>query len=201
MARSSRATTAPIAVRPRSGYRRERLKCLDDDSLNRLGESSHCRCKRETRLLALAGGSAGKLAILAAVSAALKPGFVSAAEADPQATPPPAADPQSSDQTQGDNDDDPTRPINSFDLRYRFENDSTTSQNDKQFLTYRVNSRITLDSQWKLGLRADLPVTASNAVSATNPNGAYAYGVGPPRFQAYLANVIDDRWAYAFGSK
>jgi len=151
--------------------------------------------------LALAGGSAGKLAILAAVSAALTPWFVSAAEADPQATPPPAADPQSSDQTQGDNDDDPTRPINSFDLRYRFENDSTTSQNDKQFLTYRVNSRITLDSQWKLGLRADLPVTASNAVSATNPNGAYAYGVGRPLFQAYLANVIDDRWAYAFGSK
>jgi hypothetical protein len=151
--------------------------------------------------LALAGGSAGKLAILAAVSAALTSWFTSAAEADPQATTQPAADPQSTDQTQGDTEDDLTRPVNSFDLRYRFEDDSTTSKNNKQFLTYRVNSKVTLNSQWKLGLRADLPLTATNSISATNPDGVYQYGVGRPLVEAYLANIVDDRWAYGFGSK
>jgi hypothetical protein len=151
--------------------------------------------------VALAGGSVGKLAIRAAILAAPAAWFAPAADAEPQTTTLPAADSQSTGETQGDPDDDPTRPINSFDLRYRFEDHSTTSKNDKQFLTYRVNSKITLNSQWKLGLRADLPLTATNAVSATNPSGAYEYGVGRPLVQAYLANVLDDRWAYAFGSK
>jgi hypothetical protein len=151
--------------------------------------------------VALAGGSARTFAIATAICAASASCFAPSANADPQTTSQAAADPQSADQDEGVAEYDPTRPINSFDLRYRFEDHSTTSRNDRQFLIYRVNSKITLAPDWKLGLRADLPLTANNTVSATNPDGAYQYGVGRPLVQAYIAHILDDRWAFAIGSK
>lgn len=97
--------------------------------------------------------------------------------------------------------DDPTRPITTIDLRYRFEDSSTVKQNDKQQLIVRGNWRLDLAPGWRASLRLDLPLTASNAVTTADPGGDYEFGLGRPLFRAYLANILDDRWAYAFGSK
>ena len=50
-------------------------------------------------------------------------------------------------------------------------------------------------------IRSDLPLVASNAVTTTNPGGDNGYGVGRPLVSAFLANILNDRWAYAFGSQ
>jgi hypothetical protein len=74
--------------------------------------------------------------------------------------------------------DDPTRPQTTLDPRFRSEDDTTTKQNDKQRVTFRSNVRIELSKKWVMGLRFDLPLVASNAVTMTNPGGYYGYGVG-----------------------
>jgi len=114
---------------------------------------------------------------------------------------PSVAGPPSAEQSSTGYEYDPTRPITGFDLRYRYEDDTTTTQNDKQSLTFRVTYKVTLDPQWKLALRADLPITASNAITASDSDGRYEAGVGRPLVQAYVINIIDDRWAAAVGSK
>jgi hypothetical protein len=98
--------------------------------------------------------------------------------------------------------DDPTRPVTIFDFRVHFENDGTDGQqNDRLSLIFRRNVKWDLDNSWKLATRVDLPITFANKVTDTNPDGSYEAGLGRALISAYLANEIDDRWAYAFGSR
>lgn len=97
--------------------------------------------------------------------------------------------------------DDPTRPVTTFDLRVHFENDATAGQNDRLSLIFRRNAHWDLDNGWQLATRIDLPLTFANAVTDTNPGGSYQAGLGRALVSAYLADEVDDRWAYAFGSQ
>jgi hypothetical protein len=97
--------------------------------------------------------------------------------------------------------DDPTRPPTALDLRFRFGDDITKKQDEKQRVTFRSNVRIELSKKWLMGLRFDPPLVASNAVTMGNLGGDYGYGVGRPLVSAFLANILNDRWAYAFGSQ
>lgn len=57
--------------------------------------------------------------------------------------------------------DDPTRPVGSFDLRPKYEDDTVTAPNDKGSLTFRGNFTWALGGDWKLAAREDLPLVLS----------------------------------------
>lgn len=95
--------------------------------------------------------------------------------------------------------DDPTRPVSSFELRPHFEDNTVTSPSDRYSLILRRNLRWDIGDDWRLGARGDLPLAVSNTVSTDNPDGRYREGVGRPLVSAYLADMLDDRWAFAFG--
>jgi hypothetical protein len=95
--------------------------------------------------------------------------------------------------------DDLTRPVTNLDIRYRFE--EAASHYDKQELIFRNNWKIELSGPWRLALRFDLPLRAENKIDADNPGGDYGLGVGRLLGQAYLAEDLNPRWAYAFGGR
>jgi hypothetical protein len=97
--------------------------------------------------------------------------------------------------------DDPTRPTNFFDIRNRYQDSTTSKKNDQVQTILRGNGTFDVSQGWKLGYRVDLPLIASNAITADNPDGNYNYGVGRILLSTYLANILDDRWAYAFGGQ
>jgi hypothetical protein len=108
---------------------------------------------------------------------------------------------QSTDASHQGDEDDPTRPINTIDLRLHYEDDTTTRQDDLQEAILRGNFRIDLDPHWRVGIRVDLPLLASNAVVDANPEGDFGFGVGRPLLLAFLARMVDERWAYGAGAK
>lgn len=100
-----------------------------------------------------------------------------------------------------DDGDDPTRPVTSIDLRTHFEDDATTGQNDRLSQILRTNFKWSLGEQWNLAARFDLPLTLADAVTDANPDGGYQLGLGRPLAQAYVADILGDRWAFAMGSQ
>ncbi|HTW33286.1 MAG TPA: hypothetical protein VMD53_01620 [Rhizomicrobium sp.] len=97
--------------------------------------------------------------------------------------------------------DDPTRPTTYFDLRDLYQDRTTTRKSDKVQTIFRGNGTVGISEDWEFGYRLDLPLVASNAITSTDPGGNYEYGVGRPLVSAYLANIVSDRWAYAFGGQ
>jgi hypothetical protein len=97
--------------------------------------------------------------------------------------------------------DDPTRPTTFFDLRNRYEDDTASKKNDKVQTIFRGNGTVKISKDWEFGYRLDFPLVASNAITSTDPDGNYEYGVGRPLASVYLANQINDRWAYGFGGQ
>lgn len=97
--------------------------------------------------------------------------------------------------------DDPTRPVGSFDLRPKYEDDTVTAPNDKGSLTFRGNFTWALGGDWKLAAREDLPLVLSNATTTANAGGAWRFGLGRPLASTYVADTLDERWAFAIGSQ
>jgi hypothetical protein len=95
--------------------------------------------------------------------------------------------------------DDPTRPVSTFDLRPHFEDNSVSTPSDRYSLILRRNLTWDFGGGWRLGARGDLPLALSNTVSTDNPGGGMREGIGRPLVSAYLADRLDDRWAFAFG--
>ena len=54
---------------------------------------------------------------------------------------------------------------------------------------------------WLLGLRSDLPLLARDAISSSNPNGDYLYGVGDANVQAVVVHNLTERVAFGFGAR
>jgi hypothetical protein len=65
----------------------------------------------------------------------------------------------------------------------------------------RTDKPYALDDGWKLALRADLPFTASNVPSSSNPAGAYGVGLGDALAQVLLIKTLDKRQAFGFGTQ
>ena len=97
--------------------------------------------------------------------------------------------------------DDPTRPVTSLDLRPRYEDDTVSARNDRLNLIFRRNDKWDLDGNWKLATRLDVPLTFSDHATDANPSGAYRAGLGRVLLQTYVADLLDDRWAVAAGSQ
>jgi len=97
--------------------------------------------------------------------------------------------------------DDPTRPVTSLDLRPHYEDDTVSARNDRLNLIFRRNDKWDLDGNWKLATRLDVPLTFSDNATDANPSGAYRGGLGRVLLQAYVADLLDDRWAVAAGGQ
>jgi hypothetical protein len=106
-----------------------------------------------------------------------------------------------SSQEQSGDPDDVTRPVRSFDLRYRFEDQSVTKQKDFQYLTPRLNWRLDFGPEWRVGLRLDMPIVAANQLSSSNQDGSYQVGMGRILGQAFIGHAFTDRWAAGIGGQ
>jgi len=98
-------------------------------------------------------------------------------------------------------DDDITQPVRTFDVRYHYENDSMGTRNDKEQVILRRNFKDDFIPDWQMGLRGDLPITFSNAMSSGNPEGDYQTGLGRLLFLGYVGHMLDDRQAVGLGDE
>lgn len=66
-------------------------------------------------------------------------------------------------------------------------------------LILRSDVKIDVAPSWTLAFRGDLPFTAKNAITADDPTGEFAYGLGDADIQAAVIRTIDQRWAAGAG--
>ena len=118
----------------------------------------------------------------------------------------PAAGAQGADNAVINNDVDFTRPETLFQLRYVYQTapgsgaaPGTTRTVTTDSAVLRSDYKIDLAPQWTLALRGDLPFVAKNAITADDPSGDYAYGLGDAFAQAALIDALSARWAAGAG--
>jgi hypothetical protein len=68
-------------------------------------------------------------------------------------------------------------------------------------LNLRFDHALDLAPMWILALRSDLPLSAKNPVSSSNPDGDYLQGVGDVDFQAVVISNLSQRLAAGFGAR
>jgi hypothetical protein len=108
----------------------------------------------------------------------------------------------SSERDAGNNGTDYTRPQSTFDVRFNYRASSgTTSQTDRETMIMRLTRKIDLDSGWKLGVLAQLPVVAKTTMTSDPPETDHERGLGNATFQGALSHAIDQRWAFGFGAR
>jgi hypothetical protein len=73
------------------------------------------------------------------------------------------------------------------------------SQTDRGSWLLRANWKADLDSGWKLGLLAQVPVVDKTTVDPTGSDRES--GIGETTFQAALSHAIDRYWAFGFGAR
>jgi hypothetical protein len=100
-----------------------------------------------------------------------------------------------------DEPDDPTRPVTNVDLRPHYEDDAVSSRLDRITLILRRNDAWSLDQHLNIATRLDLPLVTSNGETKDEPHGNFHTGFGRALMQAYVADLLDDRWAFAIGSQ
>jgi hypothetical protein len=141
--------------------------------------------------------------------------FVSAAAfqvspaAAQSAAPPIPATQEAGPPEQADNPgDDFDRPLNLFQLLYGYRTapgrgaqKGAIGTVTTDTLNFRLDHRIDIDPQWRVGLRADLPLLAKNPISAENPAGEYLYGLGDADVQAALIHDLNARWTVGAGAR
>jgi hypothetical protein len=147
--------------------------------------------------------------VLAAL-VALQPATAASQTVAPPA--PPSPNPpiqQSSEGTRTENTgDDVDRPVNLFQLLYGYRtapgagaSRGTLREVTTDTINLRMDRRIELGPQWRVGLRADLPLLAKDPISVANPAGDYRYGVGDADFQAALIHDFDERWTAGLSAR
>jgi Putative MetA-pathway of phenol degradation len=108
----------------------------------------------------------------------------------------------------GYNGGDITRPQNQMDVRLQYRNSwqpDTRTQQGRMLL--RITSKIKLDAGWRAGLLAEVPfvdkktMTFDSSDSGNSSSSENKFGIGDAAFQAYLADDLDQNWAFGFGAR
>jgi Putative MetA-pathway of phenol degradation len=129
-------------------------------------------------------------AILAPVSAMADPPDVSA----DQGTAP--------ESNQVNNGFDLTRPQSSFEVRGLDQTSSNdTSKTNKAQMLLRVESKIPLDVDWRLGVLAEVPLVQKTTTDFETQSVDHEFGLGDAIFQVVVAHAIDERWAFGVGAR
>jgi Putative MetA-pathway of phenol degradation len=135
-------------------------------------------------------------AILAPVSAMADPPGVSA---DQEAARSQDTAPESTREIDGF---DLTRPQSSFEVRGLDQTSSNdTSKTNKTQMLLRVESKIPLDIDWRLGVLAQVPVVQKTTTDFETQSVDHEFGLGDAIFQVVVAHAIDERWAFGVGAR
>lgn len=103
------------------------------------------------------------------------------------------------------NGEDPTKPLNRFDIRFQYETLPNVTKSGR-FFEDRHEETLTLRSDLVLftkpdqfALRVDLPFVWSNKVTSENPRGVRQFGLGDLLLQAVYVRTFNERWAAGIG--
>lgn len=104
------------------------------------------------------------------------------------------------DQHAQNNGTDLTRPENSIELRFRYEDVTRAeTETEREIAFMRLTSRIPLESDWELSLYGQTSALNKKTSPASGTgNGA---GLGDSLVQTALIQTLSDRWAYGFGAR
>jgi hypothetical protein len=107
---------------------------------------------------------------------------------------------EESDRTNNGNDI--TRPQNSFEMRFSDQTSSNdTRETNRAALLLRVNSKITFDAGWRLGLLAQVPLVEETTTTFDPLSVDHEFGLGDAVFQMLVAHDLNDRWAVGIGAR
>lgn len=129
-------------------------------------------------------------------SVALLPAAALPALADPEAAPPVrteggqqqlASDAAATDESG----EDFTRPENCFDLRFEDKSSGTATRTNNDIVLPRIEGRLTLNSDWKAGWLAQLPLVEKTTATLDPAGSSYEFGIGDAAFQGTLSHDID----------
>jgi hypothetical protein len=175
------------------GWRSAELSCAGRESFPR-----HFFCRKvlmsgQRLQLLQAICFAGGLSICAQVSLA----------AESQDTPAQASGAEqmtTSDEDSSYNGSDLTRPQRSLVPRLQFrETSNETSRTDQGRAILQYNSKIDLNSQWRLSFQAQLPFIDKRTTMLDRSGSENVAGLGNIIAQTVLIQTIDTHWAYGFG--
>jgi hypothetical protein len=104
--------------------------------------------------------------------------------------------------TRENNGFDITRPKTAFAVRGLDQTSSNdTSKTNKAELLLRVESKIPLDTDWRLGVLAQVPLVEKTTTDFEPPSVDHDFGLGDAVFQVVVAHAIDERWAFGVGAR
>jgi Putative MetA-pathway of phenol degradation len=94
-----------------------------------------------------------------------------------------------------------TRPQSSFEVRGldRASSNDTSKTNKAQMLL-RVESKIPLDVDWRLGVLAQVPLVQKTTTDFEPQTADHEFGLGDTNFQVIVAHA-DERWAFGVGAR
>jgi hypothetical protein len=102
-----------------------------------------------------------------------------------------------SESLQENNGFDITRPQSSFEVRGLDQASSNdTSKTNKAQMLLRVESKIPLDVDWRLGVLAQVPLVQKTTTDFEPQAADHEFGLGDTNFQVIVAHAIDERWAF-----
>jgi hypothetical protein len=95
-----------------------------------------------------------------------------------------------------------TRPQSSFEVRGLDQTSSNdTSKTNKAQMLLRVESKIPLDVDWRLGVLAQVPLVQKTSTDFETQSVDHEFGLGDAIFQVVVAHAIDERWAFGVGAR
>jgi len=97
---------------------------------------------------------------------------------------------------------DVTRPQSSFEVRGLDQTSSNdTSKTNKAEALLRAERKIPLDTGWRLGVLAEVPLVGKTTTDFEPPSVKHVFGLGDVVFQAFVAHDLDERWAVGVGAR
>ncbi len=97
---------------------------------------------------------------------------------------------------------DVTRPQSSFEVRGLDQTSSNdTSKTNKAEILLRVERKIPLDVDWRLGVLAQVPLVQKTTTDFEPLSEKQDFGLGDTIFQAFVAHDINERWAFGVGAR
>jgi hypothetical protein len=100
------------------------------------------------------------------------------------------------------NGSDITRPQTAFEMRAFDQTSSNdTSKTNTAQMLLRLTSKIPLDTGWRTGLLAQVPVKAETTTTFEPLSVTHEFGLGDAAFQAYVAHDLNERWAVGVGAR
>jgi hypothetical protein len=94
-----------------------------------------------------------------------------------------------------------TRPEGDFEARFENKRSGTSTRTDENSLLLRTDGGYQLNSVWKLGWLAELPVIQQRNKAPDPADSNQITGAGDLLFQAVLARDLSERWAIGFGAR